>query len=181
MMPVDVDTETSADSYRVRIGGLYQPSANWLLGMVLEYGCQPYHSTTTAKISFPLLTSPVLQTIEANGNQQQYILRPGLSYEYVKGSTIFLDYQLGIFNSDRDNLVNHRFNTGIEHRLFEWLFVRFSPSVDLEGNIGVSFGLSAFLSRWCSIQAAYQYNMLPEIEHEFGRAQTIQSVLAFWF
>ncbi len=181
MMPVNVATETSADSYRVRIGGLYQPAEKWLLGMILEYGWQPYHSTTTAQISLPSLPSPINQTIEANGNQQQYILRPGLSYEYAKGSTIFLDYQLGIFNSDQDNLVIHRFNAGIEHRLLEWLFVRFSPSIDLEENVGVSFGLSAFLSKWCCIQAAYQYNMLPEIEPEFGRAQTIQCVLAFWF
>jgi len=181
MMPVDLDTETSADNYRLRIGGLYQPSEKWLLGMILEYGWQPYRSKITTQMSFPPLPSPVRQTTEADGTQQQYILRPGLSYEYAKGSTIFLDYQLGIFNSDRDNLVNQRCNTGIEHRLFEWLFVRFSPSVDLEGNVGVSFGLSAFLSKWCSIQAAYQYNMLPEIEHEFGQAQTIQIVLAFWF
>jgi hypothetical protein len=181
MMPVDVDTETSADSYRLRIGGLYQPSENWLLGMILEYGWQPYRLKTTTQMSLPFLPSPIQQTTESNGKQQQYILRPGLSYEYAKGSTLFLDYQLGHFNSDRDNLINHRFNAGIEHRFLEWLFVRFSPSVDLQGNVGVSFGLSAFLSTWCSIEAAYQYNMYPEIEKEFGRAQTIQSVLAFWF
>lgn len=181
MIPVDVDTETSADSYRGRIGGLYQPTEKWLLGMILEYGCQSYRSKTTTQMSLPFLPFPVRQTTEAKGNQQQYVLRPGLSYEYAKGSTIFVDYQLGIFNSDKDELVNHRFNTGIEHRLLEWLFVRFSPSVDLQGNVGVSVGLSAFLSKWCSIEAAYQYNMLPEIEHEFGRAQTIQSVLVFWF
>ncbi len=181
LIPVDVNTETSADSYRGRIGGLYQPTEKWLLGMIVEYGFQPYRSKTTTQMSLPLSPSPVLQTTEAKGTQEQYILRPGLSYEYAKGSTLFADYQLGIFNSDRDNLVNHRFNAGIEHRLLEWLFVRFSPSVDLEGNLGVSIGLTAFLSKWCSIEAAYQYNMLPEIENEFGRAQTIQGVLAFWF
>jgi len=181
MIPVDVDTENSADSYRLRLGGLYQPSAKWLLGMVLEYGYQPYHSKVTTQISSPFSPFPVSQTTEVNGSQQQYILRPGVSYEYAKGSTLFADYQLGIFHSDRDDLINHRFNIGIEHRLLEWLFVRFSPSVDLEGNVGVSFGLSAFLSKWCSIEVAYQYNMLPEIEHEFGQAQAIQCVLAFWF
>jgi hypothetical protein len=181
MMPVNVDTETSADSYRGRLGGLYQPAEKWLLGMIVEYGWQPYRLKTTTQISLPFLPVPIRQTTETNGNQQQYILRPGLSYEYAKGSTIFLDYQLGNFDSDRDNLINHRFNAGIEHRFLEWLFVRFSPSIDLQGNVGVSFGLSAFLSKWCSIEAAYQYNMYPEIEKEFGRAQTIQSVLAFWF
>jgi hypothetical protein len=181
MIPVNVDTESSADSYRGRIGGLYQPAEKWLLGMILEYGFQPNRSKTTTQMTLPLMPSPVSQTTETNGNQQQYIFRPGVSYEYAKGSTLFADYQLGYYKSDQDNLNNHRFNAGIEHRLLEWLFVRFSPSIDLQGNVGVSVGLSAFLAKWCSLEAAYQYNMLPEIEHEFGRVQTIQTVLAFWF
>jgi hypothetical protein len=181
MMPVDVDTETSADSYRGRIGGLYQPAEKWLTGMILEYGFQPYQTKTTTRMSLPPLPSPVIQTTEDKGNQHQYILRPGVSYEYAKGSTLFADYQLGIYHSDKDTLVNHRFTAGIEHHHLEWLFVRFSPSINWEGNVGLSVGLTAFLAKWCSIEAAYQYNMFPEIEPEFGRAQTIQTVLAFWF
>ncbi len=181
MVPVDVDTKTSADSYRGRIGGLFQPAEKWLLGMILEFGSQSYHSNTTTQTSLPPMPTPIQQTAEGKGNLQEYIFRPGFSYELSKRSNIFLDYQLGIFNSNKDTLVDHRLSTGIEHRLLEWLFVRFSPSIDLEGNVGLSVGLSAFLAKWCSIQAAYQYNMIPELEPEFGRVQTIQSVLAFWF
>ena len=181
LLPVNVETETSADSYRGRIGGLYQPIEKWLLGMIFEFGSQYYHSKITTQMSLPLLPTPVVQTTEDNGNQQHYVLRPGFSYELSKGSTLFMDYHLGIFNSAKDTLVNHRINAGIEHRLLEWLFVRFTPSIDWQGNVGVSVGLSAFLAKWCSLQAAYQYNMIPEFEPEFGRVQTIQTVLAFWF
>jgi hypothetical protein len=181
MIPVDVDTKTSANSYRGRIGGLYLPTEKLLLGMILEYGFQPYLTKTTTRTNLPLLPFPVLQNTETSGTQQHFILRPGLSYEYAKRSTLYLDYQMGIFKSDRDNMTDHRFNTGIEHNLFQWLFARLGTSFDLKGNFGISAGLGAYLAKWCSIQLAYQYNMLPEIEPEFGQAQTIQSALVFFF
>ena len=180
-VPARVDTDSTAESYRWRLGGLWQPADKWLTGLIFEYGFQPFRSKSRVTIPMPEGMPAVTKTIQNDGTQQQYILRPGVSYEYAKMSTIYVDYQYGNFISPRDHLISHRFNAGVDHRVFDWLMARVGPSIDVRGNVGISCGLSAFLSTWCSLNVGYQYNMLPEIEREFGRAQTIQAALAFRF
>ena len=75
-VPVNVDSHGSAESYRWRFGSLYQPADKWLMGLVFEYGFQPYRSRTNT-------TPPIgpISTSYESGLQQQFILRPGVSYE----------------------------------------------------------------------------------------------------
>jgi len=157
-----------SESYRWRFGGLYEPAEKWLLGAIFEYGFQPFRSRTIVPTQF----GPMI--IRDRGVQHQFVLRPGVSYEYSPLSSVFLDYQFGYFRNPEDNLHSHRFTAGVDHRLLEWLFIRGSVGLDVRGNVGIGGGLSVFPAKWCSLDLGYKYDVLPELHQEFGRSHTIQ-------
>ncbi|MCG3178714.1 MAG: hypothetical protein BIFFINMI_01043 [Phycisphaerae bacterium] len=169
-------SESHAESYRFRFGGLYQPCDKWLLGLIGEYAFQPVR---TKALAFTM-HGPVRVKLE--DTQQQILIRPGVSYEYAKLSTVFLDYAYGYYRNDSGNaLHDHRFSTGIEHRVLDFLFLRASGSLDVRGNAGFSAGASLFFSKNVSLDVGYQYDMLPELRPEFGRSHIIQAALAIRF
>ncbi len=53
--------------------------------------------------------------------------------------------------------------------------------MDVRGNPGLTCGTSFFLGKSCSLDLGYEYNMLPELRPELGRASTIQAVFAVRF
>ncbi len=162
-------SESHAESYRFRLGGLYQPAEKWLTGLVFEYGFAPFRAKQLDLRQFP----PAW--VKSTGVPQQVVVRPGVSYEYADYSTVFLDYQFGFFDNDLGgHFYNHRFSTGVDHRLLEWLFVRAGASVDVRGNAGVTCGVGIHLSRHCGLDVGYQYDVLPELRPEFGRAHVVQ-------
>lgn len=164
--------ESHAESYRFRFGGLYEPAEQWLAGLVFEYGFVP----TRVSALTPTPMGPV--PTRSDDTQHQFILRPGVSYEYADLSTVFVDYQYGVYFNDDHTLNHHRFNAGVEHRLLKWLFVRLGGAVDARGNLSWSAGVGAHLSEYCSVDLGYQYDPLPELRPEFGRSQALQFVLA---
>ena len=119
--------------------------------------------------------------VKFDGTEQQYIFRPGLSYEYAPLSTVFVDYEYGNYMTMFDELIDHRFSTGIDHRLLEWLFVRGAVSFDSLGNVGGSGGLTIFPARWCSLDMGYLFDMFPELRPEFGRSHTFQITFSVRF
>jgi len=168
-------SKSTAESYRFRLGGLYEPAEKWLTGIVVEYGFAPYHATALQMSPFGPVTTRMRDTA------RHFVLRPGISYEYAQYSTVFLDYQYGTFWNERDRLNSHRLSAGVDHRLLDWLFVRTAASVDARGNTGWSCGLGAYLSRQCSIDLGYQYDMHPELRPEFGRSQVFQANFSLRF
>jgi len=178
-LPLKVDSEGTAESYRWRFGALFQPADKWLLGSIFEYGFQPFRNTTRITIPAPPPIGPMTASTCDSGLQQQFILRPGVSYEYAPMSTVYADYQYAAFFNHSDTLNSHLFAAGIEHRVLEWLFVRAGPTIDVRCNVGLTCGVSCFISKWCSFDIGYQYNMLSELRPEFGRANTLQATLAF--
>jgi len=168
-------SESHAENYRFRVGALYEPAEKWLAGAVLEYGFSPYRANATVVGPF----GPI--NVKMTGTQEQGVFRPGISYEYSQYSTVFFDYQYGVFYSDRGTLNSHRFSTGIDHRLLEWLFVRGGASIDARGNVGATCGIGGYLSEWCSFDLGYRYDMLPELRPEFGRSHVLQSTFSVRF
>ena len=167
--------ESHAENYRFRFGGLYEPVEKWLAGLVFEYGFSPYR--TEALVLTPM--GPL--SVHMNGTEEHYILRPGISYEYAKLSTVYLDYQYGHFRTDRDYLQSDRFSAGVDHRLLDWLWVRGGAFFDARGNMGWTAGATAFPAEWCSVSVGYQYDMYPELRPEFGRANTVQITFSVRF
>lgn len=168
-------SDANADSYRLRLGGLYEPAEKWLTGLIVEYGYAPYD--VDALVFGPM--GPM--TVHMTGAQHQFVLRPGVSYEYADYSSVYLDYQYGWFHGDADTLNSHRVSAGVDHRLLDWFFVRGSASVDARGNAGWSCGLGAYMSRSCSLDLGYRRNTLPELRPEFGRSDILQVTFSVRF
>ena len=179
LVPTFVRSHGEAESYRFRFGGLYQPAEKWLVGAVVEYGFAPWRSRTMTTIPVP--PAAITMSNHDSGTQQQFLFRPGVSYEYAERSTVYADYAVGAYIHQDGQLKSHRFSVGIDHQLLPFLFVRATGSMDVRGNAGLTCGLTAFFAEWGSIELGYQYNMLPELRPEFGRAQTIQAALSFRF
>ena len=104
---------------------------------------------------------------------QQFIFRPGLSYEYLPDSTIYADYQFGAFLNDTGRLDVHRFMIGVDHCVAKGFFVRAGVALDTHGNASWTTGLGIYPSDRVSIDLAYQDNMFPELGPDFGRSRTL--------
>ena len=104
-------SESNAESYRWRFGGLWEPLEKWLVGAIFEYGFAPYRATTSLPTPFGIFTT------RDRAVTHQYIFRPGVSYEYAPMSSAYFDYQFGLFTQHSEKLRNHRFNFGADHRL----------------------------------------------------------------
>lgn len=169
-------SKSRGENYRLRVGALYQPAERWLTGCALEYAYSPF---TARAIAFtPFGPMPV----RIHSAERHVIVRPGVSYEYADYSTIHLDYQYGRFQQRGfENLHSHYWVAGIDHRMFDWLFMRSSASIDGRGNLSGMCGLGAHLSRNVSLDLGYHYDMLPELQPELGRSQVWQFVLAARF
>jgi len=176
-----VHTEGEAESYRFRFGGLWEPAEKWLIGSVFEYGFQPFRSRTVTRTAIPQPPMTLTSTMSDEGTQQQFIFRPAVSYEYAPMSCVYADYQYGAFFNKYDELHAHHFTVGVDHRLLECLMGRTSVTFDAKGNVGFAVGTTLFVSEWCSIDFAYQYDMLPELRPDFGRSHTLQGTIALRF
>jgi len=162
-------SHSRAESYRFRAGALYEIADKLLAGLVLEHGFAPFRSRTTMFV--PRVGFVMTKT---TGVQRQEIVRPGLSYEYSPYSVVYVDYQYGRFHNRTGSLESHWFSSGVDQRLFDWLFVRGGVSADARGNVGVTCGLGAHLARCFSLDVGYHYNNLAEVRPEFGRNHTLQ-------
>jgi hypothetical protein len=168
-------SDTTAETSRFRFGGLYEPVEKWLAGLVFEYGFTPYDTDALA------MTPGGPMPVHFDGTEEQYILRPAISYEYAQLSTVYFDWEHGSYHTNRDLLEDDRFSAGVEHRLLEGLFLRTTGSFDSRGNTGWNVGATAFISQCCSMDVGYQYNMFPELHPEFGYSNTIQATLSARF
>jgi hypothetical protein len=159
--------ESNSDCYDIRLGTLHQLAERFLGGVVVDYG---WSRDRTEFYSIPAIGQSAAKVYDRT---RQFLVRPGVSYEYMKDSTVYLDYQYGVFWNDTGTLNVHRIYAGVEQALCEWIYARggttYDPCVETCAWTG---GLGFYPTRWLSIDLAYQYNVFPEIANEFGRAQT---------
>lgn len=180
LVPTYVRTEGNAESYRFRAGTLFEPCKNWLVGAIFEYGFQPFRSET--RLTMPAGQAGLVTTTRKDGGtQHQFLLRPGVAWHIDELSSVWMDYAMGMYCGESDRLWDHCFSAGIDRRVLPWLVLRGSLSLDTRGNAGGGVGASVFLGRQCSLEVGYQYNMLPELQPELGRAHTLQCALSVRF
>lgn len=167
-------SRSEAETYRIRLGGLWSPPRHcrWLFGGVAEYGWSPIEFSALAPVG------PVLVPITGEDTQDQWILRGGASYLYDEMSAIYADYQFGRFASDRGSLEVHRLSAGVQGRVLRPLFLRGGATVDHHGNVGLMAGASLGFARWGSLHFGYQFDVLPELNREFGVSNTFQLTLS---
>ncbi len=161
----------NSDSYVIRGGALHRIVDKWLGGLVLDYG---WSSDRTA-----IYTDPEMHLRDST---RQFLVRPGVSFEYMKDCTYYLDYQFGTFWNDTGTMNVHRIYTGVDHALTDWLFLRAGTAIDPGVmNCAWTCGIGFYPTKWLSLDVGYQYDMFPEIHQEFGRSHTLNASLSFSF
>ena len=95
--------------------------------------------------------------------------------------TLYADYQFATFEDDTGRLTVHRFYVGADQTVTEGLYARLGTAVDTEGNVSLAAGLGIAPSETVYIDIAYQYDVFPELEPEFGRADLFSIGLTVLF
>ena len=168
-------SKSHADNYGIRLGGLNQLSDKLRAGLVVDYVIS---RARTVLYDFMELG---IGDIKIKDTSHQYLVRPGISYEYKEDSAIFLDYQYFYILDDTGSLEIHRLMTGIDHELIDGFFVRGGTAVDVEGNVALTGGVGIYPCNWLTIDVGYQYDMFPELDDEFGRSHTLVASLGLTF
>jgi opacity protein-like surface antigen len=166
---------TDADCYNIRLGVVNQFLEQWRWGVVFDCGFTPSRTTL-----YDFLGSGI-GNIEIHDVGSQYLLRPGIAFEYAKDSTIYCDYQLATFFDATGQLYINRCMLGIDHQVIKGFFVRSGVAVDDYGSAGWSAGVGVYPSQTFTIDLAYQYNMFPELYPDFRRSQTFALSLGLAF
>lgn len=174
--PLDLDvSESSGETYGFRLGTLHRPAPRLLAGLVFDYAFSPGRTTL-----FDFMGTGV-GNVRLKDTTHQYVLRPGVSYEYAKDSAVYADYQYGAFRDETGHLEVHRFYMGVDHRVRDWLFLRGGTAMDVRGNTAWAVGLGIYPSERVSIDVGYQQDMFPELEPEFGRSKTLTISVSITF
>lgn len=168
-------SKTNAESYDFRLGGLFQPVEKWLVGLVFDYGFSPSRTTLYDWMGTGL------GNVKIHDTMHQYLLRPGISYEYKEDSAVYFDYQMGYFYNEADRLEVHRFFLGVDHAIVKQLFLRGGVAQDVTADAAWTVGVGIYPNDWLSIDAAYQRNMFPELSPEFGNSSSVTLSLGITF
>lgn len=174
LAPVPV-SDTVSETYGFRFGALNRMADKLLGGVVFDYAFTPSRTTMH---DFMGLGIGDTKTTDMG---HQFILRPGVSYEYLKDSTIYADYQYGVFRDGTGSLAVNRFYAGVDHSICKWLFVRAGAALDTKGNVAWTAGVGLYPCDRISVDIAYQNDMFPELKPEFGRSRTLTISVAFSF
>ena len=173
-------SDSDSETYGWRLGVLRRlcddlGGGRVLGGVVFDYAFSP--SRTTMYDFLGLGTGD--QRIKDTAHQ--FVLRPGVSWEYKKDSAVYADYLFGSFHDDTGRLRVHRFMVGVDHEVVEGLFSRGGVTMDTHGNTAWACGVGIYPCDRVAIDLAYQDNMFPELEVEFGRSRTLTVSVSFSF
>jgi len=168
-------SKAAFETYGVRVGALAQAGERLLIGAILDYAASPSHTVTYWPFSLAEGDLKVTDTTH------QFYLRPGLSYEYSKGSTAYLDYQYGQFWNDLSTLEVHRAYVGIDHRICEWLFLRGGATLDDRGHVAWTAGVGIHPPGLFKLDVGYQDDMFPELAPELGHSKVLTVSLGLGF
>ncbi len=168
--------KSNSDVYNISVGVLHEFAPKWLGGMVVDYG---WSHDRTNYYAIPAFALPEVHVYD---NTRQFLVRPGVTWEYMDESTIYVDYQFATFWNNTGTLNTHRVFAGIEHKIFKGVFLRGGTTVDIcQQAYAWTGGVGFYPTSWVSLDVAYQYDMFPEIAKEFGRGQTLNVSLSFTF
>ena len=168
--------KSNSDSYVVRAGALRKITDKWLAGIVVDYG---WSRDRTCWYAIPAWGIAESHTYDRT---RQILVRPGVSWEYMKDGTVYLDYQFGTFWNDTGRLNVHRIYGGIEQGFFEWVYPRVGFTWDpARGSWAYTCGMGFYPTKWLSVDVAYQYDMFPELSEDFGRAHVFNVSVSLTF
>ena len=166
------------EAYTSRVGAVYRALPTLKLGLTLEYALSPARSRSLA---FDPATAS-FAAIRSTDTTKQFLVRTGLTWDYAKGSALYLDYHGGFFRNRDGTLWVHRIPIGIEHMFVRDIFWgRIGTTVDSRGSVSLTSGLGLTLGKSCSLDLAFQRNNFSEVREEFGMSRTFVVSLGFVF
>jgi hypothetical protein len=168
-------SKTNGETYGLRLGSLNRIAERLLAGVVFDYAVSPSRTTLYDFQGLGIGNTTVRDT------GQQFILRPGLSYEYLKDCAVYADYQVGTFRDKSGSLTVNRFYVGAEHSVFKGVYLRGGVALDTNGKAAWTTGLGFSPTERFSVDVAYQDNMFPELGPELGRSRTLTVSVGFSF
>jgi len=152
--------ESQMEAYDFRFGVLYSPVKRFRAGLVLDYG-------------FADRETDLPFGVHEEDAPEQWLVRPGVAYEYAENSTVFLDYQFVYLMDASGELDLRRFSVGVEQQVFRGALVRGGMLVDATGHFTWTCGVGTSPMKTLSIDLAYQHDMFPEVARELGGSGVI--------
>ena len=157
----------------------------WLLGLSVDYAYQP---TRLGKYSAHPAVVEGAPGKFVPRDYHQLFLRAGTAWRYTplawaekkRAGYLRLDYQWGWLSSGSSELQVHRLYLGGNYPLHAMLDLNAGAVVDDRRHVAWSTGFSFKLPN-LAIEAAYQYDILPEISSDFGHSDTIVVSIGFAF
>jgi opacity protein-like surface antigen len=168
-------SQTHSDAYNFRFGLLHRPLERLRWGVVFDYGFAPSRTTL-----YDFLNTGV-GNVDVRDTGYQYLLRPGVAWEYQEDSALCFDYQLATFFDDSGSLYVNRFFVGVDHRVIKGFFVRSGVALDDHGSAAWAAGVGIYPSERLTLDLAYQYDMFPELHPELRRSQVLAASLGLVF
>ncbi len=157
----------------------------WLLGLSVDYAYQP---TKRGKYSaHPAVVEGASGKFVPRDYQQLFV-RAGTAWRYTplawaekkRAGYLRGDYQWGWLSSGTSELQVHRLYLGGSYPLHAMLDLNAGAVVDDRRHVAWSAGFSFKIPN-LAIEAAYQYDILPEISSDFGHSETIVVSMGFAF
>lgn len=158
-----------------RFGALWQPSPPWIVGVMGDLGYAPTQTERATPTALGLVRS------EGNDITRQFVLRPGIAYEWQDNALIHLDYQYGRFWNDTGTFEVNRFTAGADLPLARFFFVRGGVAVDTRGDFGWTAGFGFYPRKGLTFDFAYQHDVFPELHREFGHSRTLNASVSVQF
>jgi len=173
-------SDSDSETYGWRFGVLRRlgddlAGGRLLGGLVFDYAFSPSRTTMYDFLGLGVGNQRTKDTVH------QYVLRPGVSWEYKKDSAVYADYLFGSFHDDTGRLRVHRFMVGVDHEVVDGLFARGGVTMDTHGNTAWACGVGIYPCDRFSIDLAYQANLFPELDMEFGRSRTLTVSVSLTF
>lgn len=156
--------ESSSKTYSVRLGVLRRLARKTHVGVAVEYSHAP---SETTEYDFMGLG---VGTRRSEDTTHGITVRPGAYFFLTKDLTAYVDYQFAWFKDDTESLGLHRLHFGFDQTVIEGVYLRTGGILDSEGNGTWTVGVGIAPSESVYIDLAYQLNMFPELNPEFGRA-----------
>lgn len=158
-----------------RFGLQWQPASQWLVGVIGEYGYAPTHTDFLSPTPFGTVGSKEYDIA------RQVVVRAGLAYEWTTHAMLHLDYQHGHFWNRTGSLDTDRFSIGADLPVAQFLFLRAGAVLNTRGDFGWTAGFGFYPRRGVGLDVAYQNDVFPQLQREFGHSRTLNVSMSVQF
>ncbi len=160
---IDV-SESDSTTLGLRVGALRRCPNDFHIGVAVELSGARAKTTTHDFMGLGAGDTVDRDTTYA------FTVRPGIYKFLTKDLTAYVDYQFGHFWDHTGTLTAHRLFAGLDLTVREGVYVRAGTILDNFNNAAATFGIGIAPSETLYIDLAYQYDVLPEVELEFGKS-----------